>query len=307
MKDVGATIATVGLAIVGAIGVQMTRGPLAERTHEVKVTEDTYTLPPPEQLPVLCLGYRAAAADVLWATTLVTQGLRLQEHRRFDYGARYFQSIVTLDPTFRDPYLLVDAVLTFGAVKASRDDIVATRALLEQGVAARPTDAQILYNAGAFIAYIAPGYLENEQEAEAWERDGSELLMRAAALGQGDVQTLALGGGGILNRLGQRDAAVSFYERIYAITDDEETRRNLAARLHALHADENADRARASAKAFDDAWKHDLGFVSRSTMLLLGRKVDPFACAGVGGDVRPGCEHRFVAAEVTGPRPAVSP
>lgn len=294
LRALGATSIVVLLAVVGIAAVQPT---LAANMRTVKETSDVYPLPPVEQLPLFTLGYDAAAADALWAHVLVVQGLRMQQHRRFDHGARYFESLFALDPTFRDPYLYVDAILTFGSVRASYEDTVATRAILERGAAARPNDAEIALQVGSFIAYIAPSYLRSEEEMQAWERDGAAYLARAAELGANDprIAGLSLAGATLLSKRGQRDAAISMLERTFAVAADEAMRSDIARRLAALKGEETGDGVRAHVRRLEEAWRDDLPFVSIGKVLTVGPAVDPFGCVGARRRDRQRCERTWSA------------
>jgi tetratricopeptide (TPR) repeat protein len=277
-----AVAAALVAACVGLVGAVQPR--LASDVASVRAQSDIYALPDVAQMPLFTLGYNSAAADAIWAQTLVVQGLRLQERRHFDHGAKYFRTVLALDPSFRTPYLYVDAVLTFGAVRAPMEDIVATREILEAGVAARPHDAEIAYQAGSFIAYVAPGYLETEDLARAWERDGAAFLARAAELGSTDprIQSLSLSGATLLSRRGQRDAAISMLERAFAVAADEGVRTDIVARLRVLRGEEAAAGVQGRVRAFESAWRTDLPFVSLTKEIVLGPPVGAFACAGEG-------------------------
>ena len=293
------------LIAASAAGLRAVQPRLAERVAAVKEQDESYSLPPPDQLPALSLGYRSALADLLWARVLVTQGMRISEHRRFDNGALYFRSIFALEPTFREPYLMLDAILTFGAVRASIEDVKDTRALFELGMRERPNDAQLFLTAGGFLAYIAPGYLPEEDRTE-WRLLGGRILARAAELatGQEGLQWHALAAAGVLNRNGERDAAVSFLERTYEITEDPEIREEILKQLRAMRADEAAERARGSARRFEETWRGEFPFVSRALILLLGPRADPAACAGPGRAEQPACarDWRSWAERASAPR-----
>jgi tetratricopeptide (TPR) repeat protein len=286
-------VATAALTVGGSVAViSAARWRLANVVAQVKETSDVYPLPPPEQMPVVSLGYRAAVADVVWAYVLVAQGLRLHDKRKFEYAARYFDTIFTLDPTYREPYLFLDAILTFGGVRANADDARTARKLLERGLAARPNDPKLFLQAGFFLAYIGEGYLADEEEKREWRLTGAKHLQRATELGAGEdiLQHQGLTGATLLSRAGEREAAVSFLERAYAISDSEENRAQILIRLRNLKAEQAAERARASAARFEQTWRDELPFVSRTKILLLGPKADTYACAGpVGASMIPAC------------------
>lgn len=285
------------LVAISAGILALVQPPLARFTAAVKETSDVFPLPPLEQLPVFTLGYDSAAADALWAHTLVVQGLRMQQRRHFDHGALYFESLLALDPSFREPYLYVDAVLTFSAVRASYDDIVATRRILERGAAARPTDAEIAYQAGSFIAYVAPSYLPTEEEKQQWEREGAKYLARAAEIGSSDprIQSLALGGAALLSKRGERAAALSMLERAFAVASDEDARESIRQHLVGLRAAETEDGVRAHVRRFEEAWREDLPFVSLGKTLVLGPPVPVMSCVGARSRDRQRCRRTWKA------------
>jgi hypothetical protein len=277
-------------AALSSLVIAAVQPKLAGNVARVKQTSDAYALPPPEQVLVASLGYRAAVADMLWAYVLVAQGLRMGEHRAFEHAARYFETIFTLEPTYRRPYLFADTILTFGAKVASLEDLRATRRIFERGVSVRPYDPELHLQAGNFIAYIAPPHLPEGEQTE-WRLFGGKLLARAAELGTGksSLQWHSLMGAKALSRSGERQAAISFLERTYAITEDEDLRKQVLVELRALNAEEAASRAKRSADRFEQTWRNELPFVSRSKILLLGPKPDPFACAGPGHETEAEC------------------
>lgn len=310
------------MALAGS-AVGAVRSTLFSSVTQVKEKDDSYPLPPPAQLPVLSLGYRAAAADLLWSYVMVAQGQHLAQRRRFDNGARYFASIFELEPTYRRPYLLVDSILTFSAKKATPEIVREVRALLERGLKERPSDAQLFLQTGSFLAYIAPALLdendgrqgpplerspEEEQrvkdEQNAWRLEGGRLLMRAAELGAADanLQWHAIAGAAVLNRQGERGAAIAFLERTYELTEDPELREEILRQLRGLRGEDAADRAKSAARRFESAWHGDLPFVSRHMLLLLGPRADAAGCAGPGQSERPECarDWRAWTSRVTG-------
>jgi hypothetical protein len=275
---------TLGLVLAGALGIALARGPLAATHHRVKETADLYALPPPRELVVLSLGYRSALADLLWAHVLVSQGLHNEEHRRFDNLIRLLEAINELEPTYRDPYLFADALITFQAKETPREEVLAARAIMERGMANRPLDADLWLAAGEFVAFVSPGtYLTDPAEQAQWRIDGARMLARAAELGgdNANISWQALGGAGILSRAGQRDAAVRFLRRTLAVTDDPELKEKVELQLGKLLDDEREDafhRVEAGIRAVHD---RELPQVTkRSEYMLLGPPRDPAYCAG---------------------------
>jgi hypothetical protein len=281
LGDVG----RVGLALLLAGGlIASVREPLAERERRVKETSDVYVLPEPDEVVRMSLGYRAALADYLWASVLVTQGLRTQERRRFDNLTRLIDAINALDPQFRDPYRLADALITFQANTTPHAEVLKVREILERGVKNRPLDGELWLGLGQFLAFIAPAsnYLKDQAEIDEWRQTGSRYLARAAELGGGDakISWQALGGAGILSRAGERDAAIRFLRRTLAVTDDDELKAKIRPQLEALMGEEQRELYQRREAAFAEVWRGDLPFVGKSTVLLLGPPPNPAYCAG---------------------------
>lgn len=268
---------------LAAMVVAAVRPRAADAHRRVRETSEVYPLPPPGQLVHLAFGYRAALADLLWSHVLVTQGLRTGERRRFETVSDYFDAINALDPTFQDPYLHADALITIQVGQTSFEEVKRARAILERGLAARPNDGALWLNAGQFIAYIAPaGMIPDRATRDEWRKVGATYLARAAELGAGDssISWQALGGASLLKKAGEREAAIRFLHRTLAVTEDEELRREVTAQLRLLVGERERDVHLARKDDFDATWARDLPFVGLTRYLLVGPPRSPFYCAG---------------------------
>ena len=287
-------IARLAILWVVAIGlIAGSRAPAADTSYRVKQTEDVYTLPPPEVVDVLSFGHRAALADYLWAGVLVEQGLHTQEKRRYDNLPYLIDTINALDPTFRDPYMLVEALTVFQTGGATHEDVQRARAILERGARNMPNDPEVLGAAGSFIGLMAPSsYLTDPAEKERWTVDGAAYLARAAELGDDKkmIGWQALGGYNLLRKTGRHREAVQFLQRALAGTDDEELRERIKSTLDKLaqtdQALEKGEQRRAMAAfrrrqdRFDEIWRKTYALASRTATLVMGPPYDPAYCAG---------------------------
>ncbi len=270
-------------ALVAGLTVAATQLPARAVSLTVKETTDAYLLPPPDQLVVASLGYRAALADLLWAKVLVTQGIRMEQRRGFDTVGQYLEAITTLDPKWREPYRLSDTLLTFQAVEVQTSEVYKARVMLEKGVAERPLDAELWLQLGQFVAFIAaPSYLKDPDEQERWRREGAQYLARAAELGAADpnIQWQAFGGAGILARAGERDAAKRFYRLTLATATDPELQAQLENKLRALQEEEERDAYEARKAAFSSVWRARYPGRRQDFLYAAGFGPDPAACAG---------------------------
>ena len=275
------------LVAIAAFAIASVRGRLYATLRHVRETSDVYALPPPRQTVTLSLGYRAALADILWANVLVSQGLHTGEQRRFDNLTKLLDTINALDPTFRAPYLLAEALITFQVGETPMSEVRKAREILERGVANRPFDAQLWLAAGEFVSFIAPaGYIKDPAERENWRLAGVPMMARAAELSGDNAQIgwHALSAAGILGKAGQRDAEIRFLERALAVTEDPKLQDALREQLAALAKEQRAEERDDRFSRIDAAvvaLRHvDLPFVSRRQYMLLGPPLDAAGCAG---------------------------
>jgi hypothetical protein len=296
----GDLLRTLALVLVCAVAVALVRGRLFDQHQRIRETSDVYPLPPPPELAVMSLGYRSALADLLWAHLLVSQGLHMMEHRRYENITLLLDAINELEPTYRDPYRLTDALVTFNSNKTPVEDVRKAREIMERGVKNRPLDAELWLVLGQFTAFIAPNsYLTDPAEQEQWRLDGARMLARAAEL-SGDnasVAWQAIGAARYLGKAGARDAEIRFLERTLVVTDDEELKEKLRARLAVLlDKQRDAERAERFPRLERGIWdmRHDdVPFVTRLRYMALGPPRDPAACAGAARAREAACASSF--------------
>ncbi len=273
------------LLVCAAIAcVSAVRGRLFATHQRVKEAHDINFLPPPSQVKVMALGYEAALADMLWAHVLVSQGLHLTERRRFENIARLYDVINELDPKWRTPYLLAEALITLQSVDTGMPEVLATRRILERGVENRPLDAELWLDLGTFVAFSAPPtYMDAQPELKKqWKLEGAAYLARAAELGAGDAQFgwQVVGGADMLKRMGQREDAVRFYERLYATSDDPDLRAEIEHKLKKLLGGAAVGRAVERRRKFDELRQKELPWMGETTLLMIGPRAR-LECAGL--------------------------
>ena len=279
--------------MVGAV-VALQPG-LAKQAHTIKETDDIYPFPPPPILRLATLGYVSATTDVLWGKLLVENGIHWSERRQFPDVELYLDAIVGLEPTFHPLYEYVDSLLCYRPMNGHELEARETRAYLEKGLEVLPNDAEVWKRYGQFVAFMGPTYLTSDAEKKVWKHDGAIALQHAVELG-GDMQ-LGIAGSAVLDsRLGEREAAIPFLERAYALAEDEATRKDIVARLEMMHAGQAADCARDAAKFVEGGWRKDYPFLSRGTYLMVAPYAPSFRCVGPGSEREPGCASDWEAA-----------
>jgi tetratricopeptide (TPR) repeat protein len=277
-------LVALAIAAAAALGIARLQPELAADVHKVKQRDDVFLLPPPAELRAMTLGYRAATTDLLWAKLVYEYGLHWQERRAFPDVTRYFDGILALEPDFPTLYAFVDTIMVFNATPGTEEDARTARRYLERGTRERPYDPEVWLRYGQFVAFLAPSFLKDDRDIEAWRKDGALALARAVELGADADRSLSATT--ILSAAGERKAAIDHLQRAYAMTDDPETRRQILYKLQRLQASQDSEQA---VSVVEREWRSRWLFLSRGTTLLLGPARDPAACAGPASYDRPGC------------------
>jgi tetratricopeptide (TPR) repeat protein len=274
-----------GLLLGSALAIAYVRPKAVAGVRETKLGSDVLSLPPPNLLVAASLGYRSALADFLYTSTVITYSIHSEEHRRWEFVGQYLDSIVALDPNFCQTYRYADTFIIYQPTgNPGPEEIRHARRLLEKGLDMCATDGRLWLSAGQFMIFIGPQFLVDEAEKAAFRAAGAKMLTRAAELvsDNQNVQWQALAAAGVFTREGDREAAISFLERVYYITDDEKLKANVAHQLALLRQEGALEEARRRAEAFREMCARDLPFVSRTGMLVLGPAYHAASCAGLG-------------------------
>lgn len=268
----------VALLVASIVGVAVTQPRLAATTKSVKQREDVYVLPPPAHLRAMTLGYHAAAIDLLWAKLLVEYGTHWQEHRPFDDLPRYIDAILQIEPDYAPIYRYVDTMLVYRPPRGYAADARLARTYLERGVKERPYDAKVWMQYGQFIAFIAPGFLEADDEKDRWRIDGAHAMIRAVELGADPDR--AVSAATILSKRGENEAAIRSLRRAYSLTDSATEREEISRKLAKLSANAEREAAARDVQLVESRWRKDFPFLSRGEYLMVGPGPDPLRCAG---------------------------
>jgi hypothetical protein len=271
-------IVAIAIAAVAAAGVAVMQPRLAATTKHVKETQDLYVLPPPAQLRMMTLGFRAAAVDLLWAKLLVEYGMHIADRRPFDSLTQYVDAILEIEPDYAPLFRYVDTMLIYRPPRGTMADARLARAYLERGIAARPYDNRVWIQYGQFLAFLAPGYLEDAAEKDRWRVDGARAMLRAVELGADPDR--AISAATILSNAGDQAASIRSLQRAYALTDDPTEREQIATKLDRLQATAQRDIAARDVQVIEARWRQWFPFVTRGEFLLMGPVVDPAKCAG---------------------------
>jgi hypothetical protein len=272
------------LGVLGVLGIASVQPGLAGNIHKLHQRDDVFLLPPPDQLRVMTLGYRAAGADMLWAKLLLEYGLHGQEKRAFPDVTRYVDGIIALEPDFAALYDYVDTILVYTPPPGgTAEDARTARRYLERGMVERPYDGKFWVHAGQFIAFIGPAFIKEEKESERWRVDGAKIIAHGVELGGGTYRSLAAST--ILGHAGEREAQIQHLQRAFAVSDNPEDRAQFIRKLRALQVDADAELAITAV----DRELAPYRFLSRGTGLLIGPRRSATQCAGPRSYERQGC------------------
>ncbi|MGD0676839.1 MAG: hypothetical protein ABSC94_15610 [Polyangiaceae bacterium] len=300
-----ATLAGPALLALSVMAVGATGPRLAAIAHDAKKQDDVATLPPPAMLHVLTLGWDAAVVDLLWSELLIDYGTHWSEHRDLKYIPSYVDAILELEPTYGPMYRFVDTLLAYRPLRGTEADVRLARGYLERGTRARPDDARVWLEYGQFLSFIAPSFLEDSGERDAWRRAGATAVGHAVELGA-DADS-ALSAATMLTAAGARDQAIRFLEHAYELTPEaSDVHDSIGRRLASLEANAWRDAADEASAAIDMRWTREMPLVPRDRYLLIGPRADVWKCAGPDTTDDPACDRDWAsiigrARAVTGP------
>lgn len=185
-------------------------------------------------------------------------------------------------------------MLVYRPLQGTEADARKARVYLERGTRERPEDAALWLKYGEFLAYLAPSFLHDPAESEAWRREGAVAMTRAVELGA-DAER-ALSAASLLSQSGETEAAIRSLQRAYAFTEHPAmtaVHEAIGRKLETLQASHTIEAERAAMRAIDARWQRELPFLSRDQALLLGPVVDIARCAGVAASHRPECSREW--------------
>ncbi len=275
------------IAALASVGVGLTQPGLSRSLHAAKAREDVYLFPPPAELRVATLGYRAAVVDMLWAKLRVEYGMHLVEKRPFPDTSHYLDALLELEPDYAPVFKYADTMLCYRQDGGTAADARSARVYLTRGIEARPDDHDVWLHYGQFMAFMAASYLTSREEIEEWRVLGASALARAAELG--DDPTRSIAAANLLSKSGEREAAVRTLERAYSLTDDEPTREGIARKLADLQAEDVRDRAQEDTGFIERMSRQRWPFLPRAAALLVGPGRDTLECVGQTAATDPTC------------------
>jgi hypothetical protein len=223
--------------------------------------------PSPATAPYVSLGYREAAADLLWIRAIGYVG---GDEDRAAGTRSLVEAIVALDPRFERVYEFAGIALTAIDSDATVDDKLAAIRVLERGMREFPKNCKLALVAGQI--YTVDLQSDDPEQVKQWELEGARYLERAVRL-PGCPKNTATVVAYLRTKLGQREKAIRDLRELVMYTDDASQRQKLVDKLAEL---EERDAAAldyelaVETKRFEDSWQANRPEVTPTMFILLG-------------------------------------
>lgn len=256
-------------ALLGALWVaDHTRRHGASHYLATQRYEDVYYLPPEGWLQLFSLGYREAAADLIWMRSLVYFGEELSHRGPVENLYRYADAMLALDPHFLKVYSWVAGSALYRTGEITVKDARRAIAYLERGVALFPDDGELAWTLGANYLYELRPMLTNEQEKLEARRKAIEHLTVAVRRGAGPAW-LVLSTATELGKLGQREQEIAHLEEVYGQLSDSSLKYEVARRLERLRNSTFVEALKRTYEELDAEQRRTFPYVDRGLYLLL--------------------------------------
>lgn len=264
-------VAAFGVALmVGAQGVR--RVAASQRARWPKTVETPYA-PSPAAAPMVALGYRELAADLLWVRALGYFG---GDDDTAEGVEGLVDAIVALDPQFWRVYEWGGRAVDWVDGGTTQADRLWAVALLEHGTLCCPDHWRIPFVAGQI--YIADLETDDPHQRAAWDLRGAELLERAVRM-PGAPRGAATLAAYVRTKLGQQERAVRDLKELILTTTDAAARQKLVEKLAAIEQADAADieaELAAARERFDRDKARELPMVPDSLFVILGDNPPPY-------------------------------
>jgi hypothetical protein len=258
------------LLAIAALGMARIARVLAANQRPKDSVEEPYA-PSPEAAPIVFLGFRETAEDLLWIRFLgywggndsTTQGI----------GA-LIDAMIALDPTDHRIYKSGASALQLADHGVGQDSYQHAVAVLERGIQQFPDDYKLLELAGEM--YLQDLYTDDKAQRRAWDEKGV-LLIESALRKPGAPPELATYAAHIRSKLGQKQKAIQNLREMILLTRDVEARKKMIDRLAQLEQSDSAELASEiyeEKHKFEAAWTRDRPTVPPTMYLLIGAPLD---------------------------------
>ena len=266
-------LATISAAVLAALALGGARLARMAAEHEApRVLADEPYAPAPDSAPLVTVGYRELAADLLF---LRLKGYFGGSESTANGIASLVEAIIALDPRFHRIYEWGGRAITLASRGVDNAAYQRALAVLEAGAQQFPDDWRLPYLAGEI--YTQDLTTKDPAQRRAWDERGT-LLTESAIRKPNAPAEAATWAATMRTRLGQHQRAVDGLREMLLVTDDSAARARLLAKLADLERDTAAELASELHEArhrFETAWLADRPSVPSSMYILIGRPLSP--------------------------------
>jgi hypothetical protein len=263
--------ASAAIIAIVALGAARLARIAAEREAPRVLADEPYA-PAPDTAPLVALGYRELCADLLF---LRLKGYFGGRESTADGIASLVEAILALDPRFHRFYEWGARAITLASRGVDNAAALRAIAVLDAGAQQFPDDWKLPYLAGEI--YTQDLKTSDPVQRRAWDERGT-LLTESAIRKPNAPSEAATWAATMRTRLGQHQRAVDGLREMLLVTEDDQARGRLLAKLADLEHDAASEVAAELLEArhrFEAAWYATRPAVPASMYLLLGRPLSP--------------------------------
>jgi hypothetical protein len=258
-------------AVLAALGGARLAREAAEAEAPRVLSDEPYA-PAPDTAPLVTLGYRELAADLLF---LRLKGYFGGSESTANGVASLVEAIAALDPQFHRIYEWGANAITLASRGVDNAALLRALAVLDAGGRQFPDDWKLPYLAGEI--YTQDLKTTDPAQRRAWDERGTLLTESAIRKPNAPIEA-ATWAATMRTRLGQHQRAVDGLREMLLTTSDEAARARLLAKLADLEhdaANELAAELQEARHRFEAAWHAARPAVPASMYLLLGPPLSP--------------------------------
>ena len=244
-----------------------------EQLNLLQTEEDRYFLPSERWLVPLSLGYREAAAGLVWTRLLVYYGGQYDHRGDFDYLEAYLDAVTTLDPYFYRAYSWGSTSPIYNGTIITIEDVRASIRILDRGLEYFPDDGRLHYYLGFQYYFELVPFLEGEEQDRA-RRIGVDEMCTAALLG-GAPTSMPLFCSSLAERQGLDFLARERLIQALVNTDDQRTRARIEERLERLISSDDAFYYSRQISQIRQRWLEEMPYAPMGFYAIAG-PVPPF-------------------------------
>jgi hypothetical protein len=262
---------TIAIAAIGAARVARTSA--SKHTGHADVGPDIPYTPSRGAAPYVALGFREAAADLLYVRML---GNFNSDKSSGPGIAALAEAIAELDPRFQRIYETGANAMTMAKLEQGPSVVLRAIHLLESGMKLFPADWKLPYLVAGQM-YTQDLKSDDAAQKRAWDETGT-LLIESAIRKPGAPAKAAAWAAVMRTKLGQHERAVAGLRELLLLSRDADDRDRLVKQLADLeHRDANSVAAEIyeEREEFERTWTLERRTIPISMYILVGKRLAP--------------------------------